>query len=124
MAKYIMLKHTVYHSTSGAILYDDLKSYLASGSFAGYIVKKRIHDEYNKLLKYIEKRWLSGDSTYITLDNKFIKDDLTYASINFREASRLRGKDFMAGYLYTTVEWRLVPTKQLELEGKDKIVVR
>ena len=124
MAKYIMLKHTVYHATNGTILYHDLTAYLASGSFAGYIVKKRIHDEYNKLLKYIEKRRFAGEMDHITLDSKFIKDDLTYASINFREASRLRGKDFMLSYLYTSVEWRLVPTKQLELEGKDKIVVR
>lgn len=126
MGRFVMLKHTVYHSTDGSIIDQDFKSCVICGWQKGTKLKanRRLNDEYGKLLKYIEKHRFLDETEMITLDSSFIDNKQIYAYINFREASRLRGKDFMAGYLYTSVEWRLIPTKFLEYGNNDKLILK
>lgn len=126
MGRFVMLKHTAYYSTDGHIIDQNFKSCVICGWQKGAkcMANQRLNDEYEKLLKHIEKRRFLNETEMITLDSSFIDNNQIYACVNFREASRLRGKDFMTGYLYTSVEWRLIPTRFLEYGNKGRLILR
>lgn len=123
MAQFVLLKRTAYHSTDGSIIDEKLSSYVSSDHrvYARRKANIMMICEYDRLLKYIEKRRFLDETKSIVLDSKSINTDRSRAFINFRESSRVRGKNIMPNYLYTSVEWILIPTKFLEFDDNGKV---
>ena len=126
MGRFVMIKHTVYHSTNGSIIDQNFKTWVVSNwqKAAKRDAIIRMNYEYEKLMRYIEKRRFLDETRMITLDSSSIDNEKVRAFINFREAARIIGENLMPGYLYTSVEWILTPTKFLEHDwNKDKLVL-
>ena len=112
---YILIKRTTYLTRNGDILDSISKAYYSNCKKEA---SKKLVNDYNKLIKYIDKRgslYKLGEDKALTILYKWCADNEERAKIHFKECSKIRGEDRNLYPLYqkTCIEFEIIKARAI-----------
>lgn len=110
---YILIKRTTYVTNKDDVLESTTRAYYTNAKREA--VKKLI-DDYNKLIKYIDKRsslYKMGEDNAISKQYAWLSESAGKAEMCFREMSRIRGDKYDPAYWATKVSYEIVKGREI-----------
>lgn len=110
---YILVRRTTLLSRNGCILESDAKAYYSNTKKD---TTSKLFNEYNKLIKYIDKRsslYRLGEDEAINKNYAWCAGDGSVAEMSFTECSKLRGADFYPNYFTTLISFEIIKAKAI-----------